>query len=73
MNDSIRVNETTFNTVDGFTLLERSWVLDMPKGIVLICHGIAEHSGRYDHVARSLCEYRRCQVSTYLSGFRGLV
>jgi acylglycerol lipase len=25
------------------------------KGIVAICHGIAEHSGRYDHVARFLC------------------
>ena len=68
MNDSIRVNETTFNTVDGFTLLERSWVLDMPKGIVLICHGIAEHSGRYDHVARSLCKAGYGVVSFDLRG-----
>ncbi|MCF7808408.1 MAG: lysophospholipase [Candidatus Marinimicrobia bacterium] len=56
MNDSVHMHETTFETIDGFSLYECSWLLDEPKGIVLICHGIAEHCGRYDHVARSLCE-----------------
>lgn len=55
MNDSIQVIETTHETVDGISLFERTWLLDEPKGIIVICHGIAEHSGRYDHVARSLC------------------
>ena len=26
-----------------------------PRAVVLLCHGIGEHSGRYDHVARVLC------------------
>jgi len=47
-------NETTFTTVDGFTLYERTWNQADAKGVVLITHGIAEHSGRYEHIALSL-------------------
>ena len=68
MNDPIQVSETTFKTVDGFTLHEISWLLDLPKGVVLICHGIAEHSGRYDHVARSICAAGYSVVSFDLRG-----
>lgn len=68
MNDSIQVHETTFETIDGFTLYECSWLLDEPKGIVLITHGIAEHCGRYDHVARTFCEAGYCTVSFDLRG-----
>jgi len=68
MNDRIQVSETTFKTVDGVTLFERSWVLDEPKSVILICHGIAEHSGRYDHVARSLCSSGFAVVAFDLRG-----
>ena len=47
-------SETTFTTADNFTVFEQTWKADTPRGIVLITHGIAEHSGRYDHVAQSL-------------------
>ncbi len=47
-------NETTFTTADNFTLFERTWVQNNAKGVVLITHGIAEHSGRYEQTALSL-------------------
>ncbi|MEX0874041.1 MAG: lysophospholipase [Actinomycetota bacterium] len=37
-------------------LHERTWLLDNAKGAVVIIHGIAEHSGRYEHVGRALNE-----------------
>jgi alpha-beta hydrolase superfamily lysophospholipase len=37
-------------------LFEREWPLDDAKGAVVLTHGIAEHSGRYEHVARALNE-----------------
>ncbi|MEA3286542.1 MAG: alpha/beta hydrolase [Candidatus Marinimicrobia bacterium] len=53
---SIVPNETTFITPDNFTLFEQTWLCDKAKGIVIITHGVAEHSGRYAHVAQSLVE-----------------
>lgn len=43
----------TFTTNDGIELFTRSWNPDGPpeRGMLLV-HGIAEHSGRWDHVAR---------------------
>ena len=32
----------------------RTWTVAEPKGAVVITHGVAEHSGRYEHVARAL-------------------
>ncbi|WER45936.1 lysophospholipase [Cupriavidus sp. WKF15] len=45
---------------DGTELLLRTWEPDprggsAPLGCVLIVHGLAEHSGRYQHVAEVLC------------------
>lgn len=48
--------ESTFTTADNFTLFERTWTCENAKGVVLITHGIAEHSGRYEHVANSLVD-----------------
>ncbi|MCF7823461.1 MAG: lysophospholipase [Candidatus Marinimicrobia bacterium] len=47
-------NETTFTTPDNFNLFERTWSQEAAKGVVLMTHGIAEHSGRYEHIAKSL-------------------
>lgn len=47
----------SFTTVDGLTLFTRRWSSEMePKAIVLLVHGYAEHSGRYDHVAQTFVE-----------------
>jgi acylglycerol lipase len=43
----------TFETGDGLELYTRTWTPDSaPKRAMLIVHGLAEHSGRWDHVAR---------------------
>lgn len=33
-------------------LFYRQWPINTPKAAILIVHGIAEHSGRYEHVAK---------------------
>ncbi|MCE1252141.1 MAG: alpha/beta hydrolase [Anaerolineae bacterium] len=49
-------NEDFFTGSQGLQLYRQWW---LPKGelngVVVICHGIAEHSGRYAHVAEMLC------------------
>jgi alpha-beta hydrolase superfamily lysophospholipase len=37
-------------------LAYRVWDVDDPKAIVVIAHGYAEHSGRYDHVGTALAQ-----------------
>lgn len=39
---------------DGVKLFRRSWLVDQPLGTVVLVHGIAEHTGRYQHVAAQL-------------------
>ncbi|MBN2284549.1 MAG: lysophospholipase [Deltaproteobacteria bacterium] len=44
-----------FEARDGFRLFERRWMPEKPaKAGVIIVHGLAEHSGRYRHVAEYL-------------------
>jgi acylglycerol lipase len=51
----MRTNEDTVAAADGLTLFERAW---LPEGearaVVVIVHGYAEHSGRYQHVGQAL-------------------
>ncbi len=51
---SVIPSELRISTADNFELFEQTWTCDNAKGLVIITHGIAEHSGRYDHVAQSL-------------------
>ncbi|CAA6658603.1 unnamed protein product [Spirodela intermedia] len=45
-----------FVTARGDTLFTRSWspITALPKGLVVILHGLNEHSGRYDSFAKRL-------------------
>lgn len=48
---------STFTASDGDNLAIQDWPLDegVPvRGVVLLVHGLGEHAGRYDHVARKL-------------------
>lgn len=48
--------ETAFikSAADGRTLKTYNWRVNDAKGAVQIIHGICEHAGRYDYVAKSL-------------------
>jgi len=53
----------TVRTRDGLSLVTQHWPLAAPsnqaqpaKGVAVIVHGLGEHIGRYDHVARYLNE-----------------
>ncbi len=49
--------EGTFQTTGGLRLFERSWLPDGDeKGVLVIVHGYAEHSGRYDYVGTWLAK-----------------
>lgn len=37
-------------------IFSRSWVGSDPKAVLVLVHGMSEHSGRYDHFARFLVE-----------------
>ena len=39
---------------NGVGQLRRTWMVPDPAAVVVISHGIAEHCGRYEHVARQL-------------------
>ena len=44
---------------DGLKLFSQSWTTERkPKALVVIIHGVGEHSGRYAHVARVFNENR---------------
>src|SRR4030095_5816637 len=48
---------STFTASDGNNLAMQDWPLlegVAPRGVVVLVHGLGEHAGRYDHVARRL-------------------
>ncbi len=44
-------------TRNGLTQLRREWPVADPRAVVLVVHGLAEHSERYEHVGRFLNEH----------------
>jgi lysophospholipase len=59
---ALKTMTDTLQTADGLTLHTQGWLPDAdPKAVVLLVHGIAEHIGRYTHVAAFLVE-RGCAV-----------
>lgn len=46
----------TFKTGDGLSIFCQSWVPASPKAVIVLSHGYAEHSGRYQHVVDALLE-----------------
>ena len=45
-----------FQTSDGLSLYTQTWLPESPKALVILSHGYAEHSGRYEHFAFYLAE-----------------
>jgi alpha-beta hydrolase superfamily lysophospholipase len=51
---------TTFVASDGDNVVIQDWPLEPGvalRGVVIIVHGLGEHAGRYDHVARKLNDW----------------
>lgn len=44
----------SFTTTDGLEIFCQCWLPDSPRAVVIIAHGFAEHSGRYQHVVDAL-------------------
>jgi alpha-beta hydrolase superfamily lysophospholipase len=61
---SIRRLEARFAGAGGLSLFRRSWLGAAPRRAVLLVHGWAEHSGRYDHVGAWLAA-RGCAVHAF--------
>ncbi|PJF32040.1 MAG: hypothetical protein CUN52_01990 [Phototrophicales bacterium] len=55
--DTVPAQAFTLKTTDNLMLHAQKWLpTSDPKAVILIVHGIAEHIGRYDHVAHVLVE-----------------
>jgi alpha-beta hydrolase superfamily lysophospholipase len=61
---SIRRREIVFEGSGGLDLFGRSWLPDRPERALLLVHGWAEHSGRYEHVGAWFAA-RGCAVHAY--------
>jgi len=51
---------TTFIANDGDNVIVQDWPLDPAvtlRGVVILVHGLGEHAGRYEHVARQLNQW----------------
>jgi len=51
----MRTGESTYAGGHG-QIFVREWSAADPSHVVLLAHGVSEHSGRYDHVGRALAE-----------------
>lgn len=62
-------SERTFHGVGNTEIAYDVWTPDgEPKGVVVLCHGYAEHARRYDHVAQRFGE---AGLLTYALDLRG--
>ena len=54
-------HERSFEGVGGVRIVYDVWEPEDAdcRGVVVLCHGYAEHARRYDHVAQRLGESRR--------------
>jgi acylglycerol lipase len=51
---SVQQHNDVLQTSDGIRLYTQAWVPEMPRAVLIISHGYAEHSGRYQHFASHL-------------------
>ncbi len=53
----MRHHEGTFTAADGLTIFHQHWLPDAdPAAVILLFHGLGEHSNRYVHVAGMLVD-----------------
>ncbi len=47
-------SESTWKTDDGLNIAVSQWSVHSPRAVLLLIHGIGDHSGRFVHVAKQL-------------------
>jgi alpha-beta hydrolase superfamily lysophospholipase len=57
-----------FLNKDNIRVFYRSWTVENPRGLVFLCHGLGEHSGRYNPLIHKL---RDRQISFYALDHKG--
>jgi alpha-beta hydrolase superfamily lysophospholipase len=60
----IRRNEGSFEGAEGRSLFRRSWLPEAPERALVIAHGFAEHSGRYEVFGRWFADHG-CAVHAF--------
>lgn len=60
--------DLTIKSFDNINLHYKKDIIDNPKAIILISHGLAEHSGRYDYTSKKLNDFG---YSVYRYDLRG--
>lgn len=60
----IRRTEGNFEGPGGSVLFRRAWLPENPERALLVVHGFAEHSGRYEALGHWFAQ-RRCAVHAY--------
>jgi alpha-beta hydrolase superfamily lysophospholipase len=60
----VRRTQSNFPAADGTRLFRRAWLPAQPRRVLVLVHGLAEHSGRYDHVG-AWFSARDCAVHAY--------
>lgn len=62
-------SERSFDGIGGVRIVYDVWTPDgEPRGVIVLCHGYAEHARRYDHVAQRFGE---AGLITYAFDLRG--
>lgn len=62
-------SERSFDGVGGVRIVYDVWTPEIePRGVVVLCHGYAEHARRYDHVAE---RFGQAGLLTYALDLRG--
>jgi len=61
-------NTGTFIGKGGIEIFFQSWCVDKPKGVLVIAHGVGEHSGRYQNIVQRLAG---SDISIYAMDHRG--
>ena len=66
--DRMRHQTSMTTTPDGLRLHQQTWLGDAPKAAIVLVHGYAEHSGRYEHVAE---RFTQAGYDVYTFDLRG--
>lgn len=64
----MRGSHAYFQGSSNLRLHYRCWDVGSPRAVVVVCHGLGEHSGRYEELAQ---DFARAGMSTYALDHRG--